>query len=88
MTSKRPRRPNKTGKVIPFPDLDARGVEDLINRSRMSTENRQIARLYLIEGKNLVEIGVDDLVRLDRSTVGKHIRREILPELERVRNIG
>ena len=88
LTSKRPRRPNKTGKVIPFPDLDARGVEDLINRSRMSTENRQIARLYLIEGKNLVEIGVDDLVRLDRSTVGKHIRREILPELERVRNIG
>lgn len=88
MTSKRPRRPNKTGKVIPFPDLDARGVEDLINRSRMSTENRQIARLYLIEGKNLVEIGVDDLVRLDRSTVGKHIRRDILPELERVRNIG
>ena len=74
--------------MIPFPDLDARGVEDLINRSRMSTENRQIARLYLIEGKNLVEIGVDDLVRLDRSTVGKHIRREILPELERVRNIG
>ena len=88
MTSKRPRRPNKTGKVIPFPDLDARVVEDLINRSRMSTENRQIARLYLIEGKNLVEIGVDDLVRLDRSTVGKHIRRDILPELERVRNIG
>lgn len=74
--------------MIPFPDLDARGVEDLINRSRMSTENRQIARLYLIEGKNLVEIGVDDLVRLDRSTVGKHLRRDILPELERVRNIG
>lgn len=85
---KRPRRLNKTGKAIPFPDLDARGVEELINRSRMSTENRQIARLYLIEGKNLVEIGVDDLVRLDRSTVGKHLRRDILPELERVRKIG
>lgn len=54
----------------------------------MSPENRQIARLYLIEGKSLVEIGVDDLVRLDRSTVGKHLRREILPELERTRNIG
>ena len=54
----------------------------------MSVENRQIARLYLIEGKKLVEIGVDDLVRLDRSTVGKHLRREVIPELERVKKLG
>jgi hypothetical protein len=53
----------------------------------MSAENRQIARLYLIEGKRLVEIGVDNLVRLDRSTVGKHLHKEIIPEMERVRKI-
>ena len=79
---------NKTGRVVPFPDLDARGIEDLIGRSCMSVENRQIARLYLIEGKKLVEIGVDDLVRLDRSTVGKHLHREVIPELERVKKLG
>lgn len=63
-------------------------MEELIGRSCMSAENRQIARLYLIEGKKLVEIGVDDLVRLDRSTVGKHLRREIIPELERIKKLG
>lgn len=73
--------------MIPFPDLDADGVEDLIKRSRMNEDNQQIARLYLIEDKKLVEIGVDDLVRLDRSTVGKRLHRKILPELERVKNI-
>ena len=54
----------------------------------MSVEDRQIARLYLIEGKKLVEIGVDDLVRLDRSTVGKRLRKEVIPELERVKRIS
>lgn len=73
--------------MIPFPDLDADGVEDLIKRSRMNEDNQQIARLYLIEDKKLVEIGVDDLVRLDRSTVGKRLHRKILPELERVKNL-
>lgn len=73
--------------MIPFPDLDADGVEDLIKRSRMNEDNQQIARLYLIEDKKLVEIGVDDLVRLDRSTVGKRLHRKILPELERVKKL-
>ena len=83
------RRPNKTGgRIIPFPDLDARGIEDLIDRSCLDDENRQIALLSLIKGKRLVEIGVDDHVRMDRSTVGKRLRREVIPELERIRKIG
>lgn len=83
------RRPNKTGgRIIPFPDLDAQGIETLIDRSCLADDNRQIARLYLIRGKKLVEIGVDDLVRLDRSTVGKRLRKEVIPELERVKKIG
>ena len=73
--------------MIPFPDLDAGGVENLIKRSRMDVDDQQIARLYLIEDKKLVEIGVDDLVRLDRSTVGKRLHRKILPELERVKKL-
>ena len=44
--------------------------------------------MYLIHDKKLVEIGVDDLVRLDRSTVGKRLRKEVIPELERVKKIG
>ena len=83
------RRSNKTGgRIIPFPDLDANGIEALIDRSCLGDDNRQIARLYLIRGKKLVEIGVDDLVRLDRSTVGKRLRKEVIPELERVKRIS
>ena len=83
------RRPNKAGgRVVPFPDLDARGIEELIGRSCLRDDNRQIARLYLIEDKRLVEIGVDDLVRLDRSTVGKRLRKKVIPELERVKKLG
>ena len=83
------RRPNKTGgRIIPFPDLDAQGIEALIDRSCLDDENRQIARLYLIRGKRLVEIGVDNLVRLDRSTVGKRLHKEVIPELERVKRIS
>ena len=85
----KPRRPNKTGgRVVPFPDLDAPGIERLIDRSCLDDENRQIARLYLIKGKRLVEIGVDDLVRLDRSTVGRRLHKEVIPELERIKRIG
>lgn len=60
----------------------------MIDRSCLDDENRQIARLYLIKGKRLVDIGVDSLVRMDRSTVGKRLRREVIPELERIRKIG
>lgn len=63
------------------------GIEALIDRSCLGDDNRQIARLYLICGKKLVEIGVDDRVRLDRSTVGKRLRREVIPELVRVKNL-
>ena len=42
----------------------------------------------MIRGKKLVEIGVDDLVRLDRSTVGKLMLKKVIPELERVNRIG
>lgn len=83
------RRPPKTGgRIVPFPDLDANGIEDLIDRSCLGDDNRQIARLYLIRGKKLVEIGVDELVCLERSTVGKRLRREVIPELERIRRLS
>nr|DAH56768.1 MAG TPA: hypothetical protein [Caudoviricetes sp.] len=70
-------------RILPFPDLDAGGVDRLIHRSRLSRENKIIARKYL-HGEKLVDIAVLREISLSRSAVGKRIHREILPELERV----
>lgn len=68
-----------------FPDLDANGREKLIRRACLEESDKQIARLYLIHDSKLVDIGVDNKVRLSRSAVGKRIKKNILPELERIR---
>ncbi len=73
-------------RIIPFPDLDAEGVERLIDRSRLSRQNRVIAREYLC-GEKIVDIAVLREVCLDRSAVGKRIKNEIIPELKRVASL-
>ncbi len=73
-------------KIIPFPMLDADGADRLVDRARLSRENRIIAREYL-RGEKIVDIAALREISMDRSTVGKRIRREILPELERVANM-
>lgn len=73
-------------KIIPFPALDADGADRLVDRARLSRENRIIAREYL-RGEKIVDIAALREISMDRSTVGKRIRREILPELERVANM-
>lgn len=73
-------------RIIPFPDLDADGVERLIDRSRLSRQNRVIAREYL-HGEKIIDIAVLREVCMDRSAVGKRIKNEIMPELKRVSDL-
>ena len=73
-------------RIIPFPDLDAEGVERLIDRSRLSRQNRVIAREYL-RGEKIIDIAVLREVCMDRSAVGKRIKNEIIPELKRVASL-
>lgn len=74
------------GKIIPFSDLDAGGVDRLIDRARLSRENKIIARAYL-NGEKIVDIATLREISLDRSVVGKRIKKDILPELERIANL-
>lgn len=73
-------------KIIPFPTLDADGVNALIERSRLSQENRIIAKAYL-SGEKIVDIATLQGVHMERSTVGKRIKNEIMPELERTASL-
>ena len=73
-------------RIIPFPDLDADGVERLIDRSRLSRQNRVIAREHL-RGEKIIDIAVMREVCMDRSAVGKRIKNEIIPELKRVASL-
>lgn len=73
-------------KIIPFPQLDAGGVEKLIDRARLSRENKIIARAYL-NGEKIVDIAALRDVHMDRSAVGKRIHNEIMPELERTASL-
>lgn len=74
------------GKIIPFSDLDAGGVDRLIDRARLSRENKIIARAYL-NGEKIVDIATLRGIHMDRSAVGKRIHNEIMPELERIANL-
>lgn len=73
-------------KIIPFPQLDAGGVNQLIDRARLSKENKIIARAYL-NGEKIVDIATLRGIHMDRSAVGKRIHNEIMPELERIANL-
>ena len=73
-------------RIIPFPTLDADGIDRLVDRARLSRENKIIAREYL-RGEKIVDIAVLREISLDRSAVGKRIKNDILPELERVANL-
>lgn len=73
-------------RILPFPALDADGVDRLVDRARLSRENKIIAREYL-RGEKIVDIAVLREISMDRSAVGKRIKNDILPELERVANL-
>lgn len=73
-------------KIIPFPNLDAKGVDKLIDRARLTRENKIIAKAYL-NGEKIVDIAALRGVNMDRSAVGKRLKGDILPELERIANL-
>ena len=73
-------------RILPFPTLDADGIDRLVDRARLSRENKIIAREYL-RGEKIVDIAVLREISLDRSAVGKRTKNDILPELERVANL-
>ena len=73
-------------RILPFPTLDADGIDRLVDRARLSRENKIIAREYL-RGEKIVDSAVLREISLDRSAVGKRIKNDILPELERVANL-
>lgn len=75
-----------SAKVILFADLDAKGVDKLIDRARLTRENKIIAKAYL-NGEKIVDIATLRGVNMDRSAVGKRIHNEIMPELERIANL-
>lgn len=73
-------------RIIPFPTLDADGVDALIERARLSQENKIIAKAYL-NGEKIVDIATLQGVHMERSAVGKRIKNEIMPELERTTSL-
>ena len=73
-------------RILPFPPLDAAGVDKLISRARLPESDKIIARAYL-NNEKIVDIAALREISMDRSAVGKRIRRDILPELERVANL-
>ena len=64
-----------SARILPFPALEAAGVDKLIARARLPESAKLIARAYL-------HIAVAGGV-----AANSRIRRDILPELERVANL-
>ena len=58
----------------------------LLDRSSLSREDRKIAINCLCWNMQDVDNGADDMVCMDRSTVGKHLRNVIVPELTWLEN--
>lgn len=75
-----------SARILPFPALDAAGVDKLISRARLPESDKIIARAHL-NNEKIVDIAALREISMDRSAVGKRIRRDILPELERVANL-
>ena len=75
-----------SARILPFPALDAAGVDKLISRARLPESDKIIARAYL-NNEKIVDIAALREISMDRSAVGKRIRRDILPELERFANL-
>ena len=66
--------------------LLARQLYDLAELSRQPLEAEQMTE-FIRRSMEIVDIAALREISMDRSTVGKRIRRKILPELERVANM-
>ncbi len=65
-----------------FDDLTAAEFARLLNLSKLSREDKEIAAQKIVWNMDYVEIGEN--VGMDRRTVARHMQKEILPKLERI----
>ena len=65
-----------------FDDLTAADFARLLNLSKLSREDKEIAAQTIVWNMDYVEIGEN--VGMDRRTVARHMQKEILPKLERI----
>lgn len=65
-------------------ELDNDDIRKLLKRSTMSREDRQIAICCLCW--NMDDVDTAAAVYMHRTTVGRHLRDVIVPELERLMN--
>ena len=63
-------------------DLDSEDIRRLLKRSTLSRDDRQIAVSCLCWG--MADVDTAAAVHMDRTTVGRHLRLQIVPELERL----
>lgn len=66
---------------MPFPALDAAGVDKLIARARLPESDKIIARAYL-NNEKIVDIAALREISMDRSAVAKRLRGQIVPRLD------
>lgn len=88
MTSKRPRRLNKTGgDIVAFPvrvrrELDSDQIADLIRRTPGITPvEREMARLRLVDDLYDADIAVAEGINYSRSSVTRHLAK-VIPIIE------
>lgn len=65
-----------------FDNLTAAEFAQLLNQSKLSAEQKQIAAQCIVWRMNYIDVG--ELVHMDRRTVARKMQKEILPELERM----
>lgn len=65
-------------------ELDTNDIQRLLKRSTLSREDRHIAACCLCW--NMDDVDTAAAVYMHRTTVGRHLRYVIVPELERLMN--
>ena len=68
-----------------FAHLTAPELRKLLRKSTLSDEDKVIASKVL--GRDMDYIDVGEVVHMDRTTVSRHMRQTIAPELERLMKI-
>ena len=65
-----------------FDNLTAAEFAQLLNQSKLSAEQKQIAAQCVVWRMSYIDVG--ELVHMDRRTVARKMQKEIIPELERM----
>ena len=73
------------GAKAQFPQFDALSTADmarLLNLSKLSREDKQIAAQVIVWRMDYIDVG--ESLHMDRRTVARKMKNSILPELERM----